>query len=641
MKIINAIKNKVSLYNQFLTQNKFYLIFWIIAVLFSYYFIGKINDGLNNIAVNYNNTQNVSSLDVANETNFVLPVNTSNLNTIHVPIECTAEKPILNLKINNIGDNEYTWYIETKDKLDNGNCFMVVDFFPSVDKENLLVNISSPDVSLFTNESGCVIYKQFGLPRKYIIVLTILFVLIYFVAITLIVKFRIFSLTKKYLVFSIILGLAYLFIRPPCSQYDDLIHYDTAYNMSNIMMGYGDASKTHNLPKRACDLNLLPNYYTETFYYHYHAWHGQYRQYYIHLAKNFSFSADKTVVDSLPDKVMTPQRSFVFSAIGITIGRLLGFNQFLLYYFGALINLAICVLLTYLGIKKNKNFNNHITACIALFPAVILLFASYSYDALLFSVSFAVVNYSISLYNEEKKSLKDIIILVVLSIFLLPIKGIYFPIVFFILLLFLFKKEETRKRNFLIVILVFIVAYIVCLIVSNLHLINFLDVQSRNYTYPDKLNHSLSYILQHPFYTVKVMINSIFNESYTNSLSDLFFYNPKVEYVTPIGKSLLIVLMVILALSVSPERVVTLSSFIISLVVTIFIFFIGISWTINGESEIWGIQARYFTPILPMYFYVLGELKPKRFTISTEHCMSFTVLLSFIYLVDMFFYLVF
>lgn len=634
------IKDKIK---SFFSKKVNIVFFGLFSILLLYYCF-FISDNSKDIRLTSNDSYNAKFISIDEPFEAKISLCTKKLSQIRFFVQSNDGKELENddfkIQINNVPESQYSLKIENH----LGETSYLKFYFKNLEKNKyikneLSVTIQSKKAKLKVLDNNEIVYKEYGPLIILPIILIPLLVIISFAFFFFIFKSNSWNKDKKFLFFAIILGSVYIFVRPPCSQYDDLIHYDVAYNMSNIMMGYENAQKTGVLPKRECDLNLLPNYYPNEYSIHSHAWHGTFAEYYLHFAKNIFNTDGMNVVDSFADKVtIKPQRAFLFSALAITFGRLLNFNQFFVYYFGAFVNFFIGIFLIYFSCKKNKFLDNNIILILSLFPVVLLELGSYSYDSLLISVAFAVINYSIYYFYSENKSKKDLFILIALCLFLFPIKTIYFPISLLYIFMLIWSKIKRFYPKYLPhTILILLGCYGILYLITLIPGIPFIHNQGTNYIDSSCQNYSIAYIIQNPIFLFKIIINSFLSESYTNSIHDFFFLVPKTTDFLPIMKQLYVILFISLFLIKNRiKNLFKIPNILVFVLVSLFIYIVCITWTEIGETTTWGFQARYLLPVLPLLFYSTEGLIPEQFTVRYSTVMNYTLILCYFYLVDMF-----
>lgn len=631
-------------------SNKVNIVFFGLFSILLLYYCFFISDNSKNIRLTSNDSNNAKFISIDEPFEAKISLSTKKLSQILFFVQSNDGKKLENddfkIQINNVPESQYSLKIENH----LGETSYLRFYFKNLEKNKyikneLSVTIQSKKATLKVLDDNQIVYKEYGtisIIPKILIPLLIIISLIFFYFVF---KSNSWKKETKFLFFSMILGSVYIFVRPPCSQYDDLIHYDVAYNMSNIMMGYGNAQETGVLPKRECDLNLLPHYYPNEYFDYTHNWStGNFAEYYLHLAKNIFNTDGMNVVDSYADKVtIKPQRAFLFSALAITFGRLLNFNQFFVYYFGAFVNFFIGIFLIYFSCKKNKFLDNNIILILSLFPIVLLELGSYSYDSLLISVAFAVINYSIYYFYSEKKSKKDLIILIALCLFLFPIKTIYFPISLLYIFMLIWSKIRSFYPKFLPqTILILLGCYGILYLITLIPGIPFIHNQGTNYIDSSCQNYSIAYIIQNPIFLFKIIINSFLSESFTNSIHDFFFLHPKTTDFLPIMKQLYVILFISLFLIKNNiKNLIKIPNILVFVLVSLFIYIVCITWTAIGETTTWGFQARYLLPVLPLLFYSTEGLIPEQFTVRYSTVMNYTLILCYYYLVDMFLRIIF
>lgn len=215
-------------------------------------------------------------------------------------------------------------------------------------------------------------------------------------------------------------------VMPPISGVDETTHFYSAYHCSNIMMGMKD----HNLGldrfhgmvweddtffyMRAEDYYMLP-YIDVTFPY----------QYAVLANGNWIRHADD-MQDNVECHIAPAKASrYLVSGFGITIARLLGFGFAGVIFMGRFMNSLSLIIAGWIALKLLP-VGKHQFFTFALFPAVIHLCSSYSYDNM--SILFSLALLTLCLYYGQphvKLHAWDLIILGICVIFLIPNKTVY------------------------------------------------------------------------------------------------------------------------------------------------------------------------------------------------------------------------
>ena len=208
------------------------------------------------------------------------------------------------------------------------------------------------------------------------------------------------SFSRVYVVLAIGWGICMQLVMPPISGADEVQHFYSAYHCSNIIMGmkdhdfdttpgsYGNFIEgTSYYYMRAEDYYNLP-YIDVTFPYQYQL-----------LADGHWFSTDDSMKELVPCYVKPTQaRRYLLSGLGISIARWLGFGFSGMIFLGRFMNTLtlvaagwVCMKLLPVGKLQLLNF--------ALFPTVLQLCASYSYDNM--SILFSFILLSVCLWLSQ------------------------------------------------------------------------------------------------------------------------------------------------------------------------------------------------------------------------------------------------
>lgn len=229
----------------------------------------------------------------------------------------------------------------------------------------------------------------------------------------------------------VIMALAWTFcmqlVMPPISGVDEVAHYYSAYHASNIMMG----KKDHNLSTdssnpsvwvqdqsffymRAEDYYMLP-YLDVTFPYQYPV-----------LANGNWIKHAEDMQDDVECQIAPAKASrYLVSGFGITIARLLGFGFAGVIFMGRFMNSLSLIIAGWIALKLLP-VGKHQFFTFALFPTVIHLCSSYSYDNM--SILFSLALLTLCLYYSQphvKLHAWDLIILGGCVLILIPNKTVY------------------------------------------------------------------------------------------------------------------------------------------------------------------------------------------------------------------------
>ena len=229
----------------------------------------------------------------------------------------------------------------------------------------------------------------------------------------------------------VILAIGWTFcmqlVMPPISGPDEVQHYYSAYHCSNIMLGMKDHNLSMDTSKlgswvqdesffymRAEDYYMMP-YLDVTFPY----------QYAILAQGNFIKHADN-MQENIECKIAPSKASrYLVSGAGITVARLLGFGFAGVIFMGRFFNSLSLIIAGYIALKLLP-VGKHQFFTFALFPGVLHLCSSYSYDNM--SILFSLALFTLVLYYSQphvKLHAWDIIILAGCVVILIPNKIVY------------------------------------------------------------------------------------------------------------------------------------------------------------------------------------------------------------------------
>ena len=140
---------------------------------------------------------------------------------------------------------------------------------------------------------------------------------------------------------------------------------------------------------------------------------------------------------------------YVFSAMGILIGKLLSFPFIWSFYLGRLFNLGMYATLVFFALKHIPVGKKLLFVC-ALLPTIFFQAATFSADVVLNSFSFLVFSIIIKwLFDQKRLAFSDLCIIGGCFIFITASKATYAPI-FLMVLIFKNKNFSNKKHEWLI-----------------------------------------------------------------------------------------------------------------------------------------------------------------------------------------------
>lgn len=300
-------------------------------------------------------------------------------------------------------------------------------------------------------------------------------------------------------------------------------------------------------------------------------------------------------------------------ALGILIGRVLGFSVLGMAYLAKIFNFAIWVLLSYYAIKLMPKFKS-VFLFIALLPITLQEATSLAPDALTIGLGMFVVAYITHLIYSRRMpiTIREKILLGCIAVVISLCKIVYLPLVFLYAIL-PFERFGTKKKKW-----IFVIGIIVLAIVLNLIWLAVSFGYITETTPGVNAGAQMIGIIKHPFSYIGVMVHTIdvysfrwINEFLGMSLGAVGFILPTFYFVT----SFIICVMVFSQrdenLKVKLiERVVFVGVFLaVSILICVSLY---VQWTAYDNPIIEGIQGRYFLPIVGLVPLMICRAGGKR-----------------------------
>ncbi len=405
---------------------------------------------------------------------------------------------------------------------------------------------------------------------------------------------------RIYIPVCLLLGILYMLIIPVYSVPDEYAHMDTAYSLSNRMMGIEEPSLLEGYDyRREIDVE------TEE-YYTYNTTTDDYRRMYI------EFKA------AVPEQELTPcvMRStysnvsilyFVPSALGITLGRILQLPTIPMYLLGRLFNLVTYVLMTYLAIQKLPGMKEVFFFYAAL-PIGLQQAASYSYDCILAASALLFFAYCVNIaIGIDSPGSADVFLLLITTLQMATVKGgVYAPLCLFLLLIPLERRWKwTKNIHFFLMMGAFICLGFLQGNISSLLNRLLPGSRTRVSAFSGKEVYTLGYFLKDPMSLIKLYFNTFFMEG---SRLVYEFFGGKMGSVKNIQMPWLYpcIFMTIMAICVSRSRrdfsLLRISRFLCAVISFMAVLLIGLAMllahTPTDTYYITGLQGRYYIPMM-------------------------------------------
>lgn len=419
----------------------------------------------------------------------------------------------------------------------------------------------------------------------------------------------------EYLFFKLALlfGLLYVFIIPPFQMPDEGNHFKKALMVSEfkfLPQVNSDGEFGDFFPKSIVDFENSTRYMIGSMNSKYN-----YNKFYYDFAlpKDYSEKIFQSYSTSNTNPMLyLPQSTAMFITkifFKIYDSELLTPGTYL--YAGRMGNLLFFIICCYFAIKLIP-FYKHLLLMLCLMPMTITLASSVSYDGMIIGLSVLFIaillNYA---FNSDIKYItkKEIIILSLISIALIELKQIYFPL---ILLYFLIPKEKFKSTklifiNFIIVFFSGIITHIIWMIFSRINIAAVGD--SGKY-----IHEQLDFILNHPVDFILIILRTIkqLHFYYINSfIGNLGWLDTNFPFFFIFMYFFFLIILAIIDINVGikiglKRKLLSLSLFIF--IVTLIETVLYLIWTSIpgiggiGYPIVSGVQGRYFIPCILLFY---------------------------------------
>lgn len=218
-----------------------------------------------------------------------------------------------------------------------------------------------------------------------------------------------------------LIGSMYLLVLPQYTVPDEGSHFVTTYALSSKLLGKESVDQKNKvlLEKESADYLLRQE--------------RPFRETYAHyirglLGKDGAITK-KTVATRSP--LSSAHLGYVPQVLGVTLGRLLSLNGVQIFFLGRLFALFWYCTVMWFALRIIPGFAKNILFLVGSFPMTIQMVASYNYDSVLLGACFLLTAYLLYLaYDEKKKKItgKDIVVVGILLLVIVPIKFVYLPL---------------------------------------------------------------------------------------------------------------------------------------------------------------------------------------------------------------------
>lgn len=389
-----------------------------------------------------------------------------------------------------------------------------------------------------------------------------------------------------------VLAIGYSFVFAPMTVPDEPLHYLSAYNLSNrFMMKY----QPGQVEMRDDDYKLYSTSQTRAGLLDYYK-----------LSQDFSFT-DKSGTSTVHQAEPIEDRplSYVFSSVGITIGRIFDLGAYPTFYLGRFMNLLLMALCLYFSMKLMP-FGKIAMFAVATLPMTLHLAGSFSYDVYNIGLCMVLIAYLIKLiYSHDKVTITDLIIVSAIAACVIPYKSVYIGIGF---LAFLIPKGNFKSKA---------QKWVYRLVMSLAGVVMIIPVQFARYfsisSETTAINGvaTFNYTL-HDFFTMPIKMVSVFCRTIATNID--WYYNTMIGgslawFQIDLPSILIFAFTAILILTLirredEPQILRPLSRAYVGVLFAatafLILFVMLLDCTPYGGGSILGVQGRYLLPVIPM-----------------------------------------
>ena len=430
---------------------------------------------------------------------------------------------------------------------------------------------------------------------------------------------RRYRLEKTFAVCILGLGFLYMCVLPPLSAPDEVGHYITAYKLSNQMMGK-PAVEEHGLVYIRREDAFIEDLYNaveggeddpgKRVVLGQTVTEDTYRQF--HNRSLIGLDAEGTEVSNIWTVRTTPL-AYVPQAVGFTIARLLSLSGIGLLFMGRFMNLLFYVGVTYLAMRKLP-FGREVLFGVSLLPMTLHLVSSLSYDVMILALSGYFTAYTLHLaYEKEKVGVRDVAVLAVTAMVLVPCKMVYGTLLGLCFLIPV--KKFGGWKQYLLSAFAVAAATVAAIYLVNSQVIATYTAESSAYVdWAGEQGYTFSQVLTNQKLVLNMLYNTIVWQSEHYFLTMLGGSLGNLDQILDVPFVVLITLcFCLLGLSFRKpgENLVIRRGqklwigFLILASVAAVLLSMMVTYTPVTSRIISGVQGRYFLPVLPVFLIAL------------------------------------
>lgn len=412
---------------------------------------------------------------------------------------------------------------------------------------------------------------------------------------------------KVFLFTGAVLALLYMLLLPPLAVPDEETHFKQAYASVNKILGQSSAGADTILMDNE-DFHAMQMFETTPSL-------PEYDRLKAGITK---IGREEGTAEVPHTDTRAPAVTYLPGIIGILLGRILGLNGLLVIYLGRICSILFYLLTMYWFIRT-INYAKPAAFVMALLPMTIQQCCSYSYDSVVIEFGFLYFALLFSLIYEKREITKPKILLYACCMVILSVckGGTYMPLCLLTLLIPADRLSGKKKKKIFVgsMALVSVVSFLMGTLSSVLFVVNPTAEQTAD-AYLAGENFGVAGLLSDPMEFIFLSVRTLFlsGDSFLENMfgMQLGWLDIQVSRIVTYGMVFLIFLAV-LQIEDGKNHMVPdvtkwqkLSCLAVALLSVAMVFVsMFISWTPKESKEIFGIQGRYFLPLLPLSVILL------------------------------------
>lgn len=427
-----------------------------------------------------------------------------------------------------------------------------------------------------------------------------------------------------FLFMGIIFGILYMVVLPPFTTPDEAVHVDTTYYYSSKILG-----------QQAVDENGYVLYRSDDALYNHDEQHIPTAQSYAILYHNlFKMDHSDGTVNFLRAPLSVSAIAYVPQIIGVTLARLFHLGNIQMLLWGRMFTMAFYLLCLYWTIKIAP-IGKELLMVVALMPTTLQMAVSFSYDSTVLALCFLYTGVLLYLTLEAKSvTWHHIVLLALLFAWAAPAKLVYVGLAFTLLII---PGEKFAKRYWKYVsVAIVIFAGAVMILLTRFQTVVTIG-SSTGGMLVEQTTYSVSYLLENPSKIVSVIYGTIIGQG-TYYLETMIGQNLGwLEIMIPgyIIYGFWTVLIISAIRKTTEKQVLSAGQRLwIFLVLAGVASLVGLAllfdWTPIESNYVYGIQGRYFLPMLPLLLILCKNIQIEMNDGMTKYIAAATYILQYL-----------